>query len=156
MGFVRWFASNLATCLDEEPDSDELKKHTKNERFDDLVGSGALVYPILTEFTEETDLPGTLLALIWAEGAWHLIGEDCGAPILQDAEVIFYLENIILEAMGFLSNFCDEQGFESDLNLRQLESLFGDSEAFQLGKSQSLNKDIDSTIGGHQVLPPVE
>lgn len=136
MGFVRWFASNLATCLDEEPSTDELKKHTANEKFDDLIESGALVYPILTEFTEETDLPGTLLALIWAEGAWHLIGEDSGSPILQDDEVVFYLENIILEATGFLSSFCDEHGIESDLDLEQLEELFSGFEAFQLGKSR--------------------
>ena len=136
MGFVRWFASNLATCLDEEPSTDELKEHTENEKFDDLVKAGALVYPILTEFTEDTDLPGTLLALIWAEGAWHLIGEDCGSPILQDDEVVFYLENVILEAMGFLSGFCDEHGIESDLDLEKLEALFSYTEAFQMGKSR--------------------
>ncbi len=140
MGFIRWFANNLATCLDEEPDSDELKKHTQNEKFDDLAKSGALVYPILTEFSDEADLPGTLLALIRAEGAWHLIGEDCGAPILQDGEVIYYLESLILEATGFLSSFCNEQGFESELDMEQLESLFGDSEAFQLGKSRNPKK----------------
>ncbi len=140
MGFVRWFASNLATCLDEEPSTEELKKHTANESFDDLAESGVLVYPILTEFTEETDLPGTLLALIWAEGAWHLVGEDCGVPIVQDEEIIFYLENLIMEATGFLSSFCDEQGFESDLDLKKLAAMFGDSEAFQLGKSRRPKK----------------
>lgn len=142
MGFVRWFASNLATCLDEEPSTEELKKHAANETFDDLVESGALVYPILTEFTEETDLPGTLLALIWAEGAWHLIGEDSGSPILQDDEVVFYLENVILEATGFLSSFCDEHGIKSDLDLEKLEALFGYTEAFQIGKSRLPKKGI--------------
>ncbi len=136
MGFVRWFASNLPGCLDEEPSTDELKKHTENEKFDDLAESGTLIYPILTEFAEDTDLPGTLLALIWAEGAWHLIGEDCGAPILQDEEIVFYLENVILEATGFLSSFCAETGIESDLDLEKLAALFGDSETFQAGKSR--------------------
>lgn len=134
MGFVRWFASNLTAPLDEEPSTDELKKHTENETFDDLIESGALVYPILTEFTEDTDLPGTLLALIWAEGAWHLIGEDCGSPILMDEEVVFYLENVILEVTGFLSGFCDEHGIISDLDLEQLEALMGETEPFQKGK----------------------
>lgn len=136
MGFVRWFASNLTAPLEEEPSTDELKKHTENETFDDLVESGALVYPILTEFTEDTELPGTLLALIWAEGAWHLIGEDCGSPILMDEEVVFYLENLILEATGFLSSFCDEHGIISDLDLKQLKALFADAETFQLGKAR--------------------
>ncbi len=136
MGFVRWFASNLTAPVDVEPSTDELKKHTENETFDDLVESGALVYPILTEFTEDTDLPGTLLALIWAEGAWHLIGEDCGSPILMDEEVVFYLENVILEATGFLSAFCDEHSIISDLDLEQLEAILGETETFQLGKSR--------------------
>lgn len=140
MGFVRWFASNLQTCLDEEPSTDEIKKHTENEKFDDLVEAGAFVYPILTEFSQDTDLPGTLLALIWAEGAWHLIGEDCGAPILQDEEIVFYLESLILEATGFLSSFCDESGIESDLNLEKLKALFGGSEAFQIGESRRPKK----------------
>lgn len=136
MGFVRWFASNLIAPLEEEPSTGELKKHTENETFDDLVESGALVYPILTEFTEDTELPGTLLALIWAEGAWHLIGEDCGSPILMDEEVVFYLENLILEATGFLSSFCDEHGIISDLDLEQLKALFAGAETFQLGKAR--------------------
>ncbi len=136
MGFVRWFASNLTAPLEEEPSTDELKKHTENETFDDLVESGALVYPILTELTEDTELPGTLLALIWAEGAWHLIGEDCGSPILMDEEVVFYLENLILEATGFLSSFCDEHGIISDLDLKKLKALFADAETFQLGKAR--------------------
>jgi hypothetical protein len=140
MGFVRWFASNLATCLDEEPSTDELKKHTENEEFDDLAESGVLVYPILTEFTEDTVLPGTLLALIWAEGAWHLIGEDSGSPILVDDEVVFYLENVVLKATGFLSSFCDEHGIESDLDLERLGALFSDFEAFQLGRSRKPKK----------------
>ena len=135
MGFVRWFASNLATCLDEEPDTDELSVQTENEKFDDLAESGTLVYPILTEFSEDTDLPGTSLALIWGEGAWHLIGEDSGSPILQDAEVAFYLENVIQEATGFLSSFCKTNGLKSDLDLGKLEALFGNSEAFQRGKA---------------------
>lgn len=140
MGFVRWFASNLSTCLDKEPDTEEIKKHTENEQFDDLAEAGASVYPILTEFTEETDLPGTLLALIWAEGAWHLVGEDCGAPILQDEEIVFYLENVILEATGFLSSFCQENGIESDLDLEKLTALLGDTEAFQIGRSRKPQK----------------
>lgn len=135
MGFVRWFASNLASCLDEEPDTEELNVQTENEKFDDLAESGTLVYPILTEFTEDTDLPGTSLALVWGEGAWHLIGEDSGSPILQDAEVAFYLENVIQEATGFLSSFCKTNGIKSDLDLEKLEALFGNSESFQRGKS---------------------
>jgi hypothetical protein len=81
-----------------------------------------------------------LLALIWAEGAWHLIGEDCGVPIVQEEEVVFYLENLIMEATGFLSSFCDEQGIESDLDLKKLAVMFGNSEAFQLGKSRKPQK----------------
>lgn len=135
MGFVRWFASNLATCLDEEPDTDELNVQTENETFDDLAETGTLVYPILTEFTEDTDLPGTSLALVWGEGAWHLIGEDSGSPILQDGEVVFFLENIIQEATGFLTSFCQANGIKSDLDLATLEKLFGNSEAFQRAKS---------------------
>jgi hypothetical protein len=146
MGFVRWFASNLTAPLEEEPSTDELKKHTENETFDDLVESGALVYPILTEFTEDTELPGTLLALIWAEGAWHLIGEDCGSPILMDEEVVFYLENLILEATGFLSSFCDEHGIVSDLDLEQLKALFADAETFQLGKAHVPKKGKPASV----------
>ncbi len=77
-----------------------------------------------------------MLALIWAEGAWHLIGEDCGSPILMDEEVVFYLENVILEATGFLSAFCDEHGIISDLDLEQLEAILGETETFQKGKSR--------------------
>jgi hypothetical protein len=136
MGFVRWFARNVTAPLEEEPSTDELKTHTENETFEDLAESGALVYPVLTEFTEDTELPGTLLALIWAEGAWHLIGEDCGTPILTDEEVVFYLENVVAEAAGFLTSFCDAHGIISDLDLTKLENLLGDNEGFQLGKSR--------------------
>ncbi len=140
MGFVRWFASNLSTCLDEEPDTTELGEHNENETFEDLAASGTLVYPVLTEFTEDTDLPGTLLALIWGEGAWHLIGEDSGSPILQDDEVVYYLENLIAEATGFLSGFCKEHAIKSDLDLAQLQKIFGDSEAFQRARSRPPKK----------------
>lgn len=146
MGFVRWFAANLATCLVEEPDTTELGEHNENENFDDLAQSGTLVYPILTEFTEDTDLPGTSLALIWGEGAWHLIGEDSGSPILQDDEVVFYLENVILEATGFLTSFCKEQGIRSDLDLDKLQSLFGDSEVFRQAKARCPKKGAQAPI----------
>lgn len=140
MGFVRWFATNLATCLDEEPDTTELGEHNENENFDDLAQSGTLVYPILTEFTEDTDLPGTSLALIWGEGAWHLIGEDSGSPILQDDEVVFYLESVILEATGFLASFCKEHGIQSDLDLEKLQMLFGNSKVFQQSQARRPKK----------------
>jgi hypothetical protein len=136
MGFVRWFASNLSTSLDEEPDTSELGEHNENETFEDLAASGTLVYPVLTEFAEDTDLPGTLLALIWGEGAWHLIGEDSGSPILQDDEVVYYLENLIAEATGFLSGFCKEHAIKSDLDLVKLQKILGDSESFQKASSR--------------------
>lgn len=139
MGFVRWFASNLSTCLEEEPDTTELGEHNENETFEDLAPE-TLVYPVLTEFTEDTDLPGTMLALIWGEGAWHLIGEDCGSPILQDDEVVYYLENVILEATGFLTSFSKEHGIRSDLDLGKLQELFGDSDSFRMARSRCPKK----------------
>jgi hypothetical protein len=152
MGFVRWFASNMAADLNKEPDLDEIKTHHENEQFDDLAESGVFVYPILTEFseasgfeeTEGLDVPGTLLALIWAEGAWHLIGEDSGCPVLLDDEVVFFLENIILEATGFLTSFCKEHKVKSDLDLTRLEALLGDTEGYKLGKARIPKKGAPS------------
>lgn len=152
MGFVRWFANNMATDLDEEPSTDEIKVHRASEQFDDLANTGVLVYPVLTEFTEPSgfdeteglDFCGTSLALIWADGAWHLIAEDSGSPILLDDEVVFYLENVIQEAAGFLTSFCGEHGIKSDLDLARLAELFGDSEAYQLGKSRRPKKGTPS------------